>query len=779
MWFLHNPGLLGINARNLLYIKAYNPEKAILMADSKLKTKHFLSARGIPVAKLYGVIRNKMDLKEFRWDQLPPSFAVKPNSGYGGEGILIIEKRDSEGNLITPAGEIITQKALNRHINNILDGRYSLADFTDKALFEQRLEAPEWLARMSYKGLPDIRIIVHNLIPVMAMLRLPTQVSHGKANLHMGGLGVGIHIATGELLHIAQHNRIVSEIPDFGPIKGIQIPDWQKLLLIASRVQQITNLGFAAVDLTLDKNMGPVLLEINARAGLSVQVANLAPLRRRLERVEGIHVGTPEKGVRIAQDIFGKKVERELKDAPKKMVIGAFEPVELAGSDKKLKILAKIDPHTEKSVLDRTLEAEGFTEGGKCKFSLKGKRLITLVKLVDLGSHPYKMIVGKRDLGDFWIDPFQSESTQKESAPKKRIHELRDLDRELNDLDRQIHLLAHLRPVNLEEEKETFLADPTYNPQFKYGELSFDPAAIRARVEKLTFPDNPLGILFKKKSEEILLKTDLLRARGSASFTDYAKKLIEPPSSALSEEALDQIRSMPGTFPQGPVMTAKEAKKRCEQALREAGLIDWKVELQESMVADISAGKEKTLFLRSAAEFTEHRLQGILAHEIETHVFTTMNGAEQPYRLFHRGLAGYLITQEGLAVYNEERVGAVEAFKKYGGAFSVIGIQTALENSFAETYAILRRYGLEPERALKVTLKAKRGLADTAQPGGFTKDMVYFVGKKKILAFIKGGGDLKDLYIGKINADDLPLIKKIQHLKPQRYLPDYLKQAER
>ncbi|MBU1935464.1 alpha-L-glutamate ligase-like protein [Patescibacteria group bacterium] len=308
MWFFHNPGLLGINARNLLYIKAYNPKKAVMLADSKIKTKNFLSARGIPVARLYNAIHSKKELKNFDFNSLPNSFVVKPNSGYGGEGILIIKGRKGS-NWVSGNDEVFTQAELERHINDILDGRYSLADISDVALFEQLLIAPDMFKKIAYKGLPDIRIVVHNLIPVMAMLRLPTESSQGKANIHLGGVGVGIDIGNGNLTYITQYNKSIDGIPGFGDVKGIKIPHWEEMLLIASRVQQVTNLGFAAVDLTLDKNMGPVLLEINARAGLAVQIANMAPLRRRLERVEGIKVTTPEKGVRIARDIFGEKAE--------------------------------------------------------------------------------------------------------------------------------------------------------------------------------------------------------------------------------------------------------------------------------------------------------------------------------------------------------------------------------------------------------------------------------------------------------------------------------------
>ncbi|MBN1258864.1 DUF1704 domain-containing protein [Candidatus Peregrinibacteria bacterium] len=783
MWFLHNPGILGINARNLLYIRPYNPEKATLMADSKLSTKRFLSARDIPVAKLYGVIRNKKEMEEFNWAGLPDTFVAKPNSGYGGEGIVIIEKRLQNG-WLTADGERIPHEELKRHISDILDGRYSLSGLSDAALFEQKLEAPELLEKMSYKGLPDIRIVVHNLIPVMAMLRLPTRASHGKANLHMGGIGVGIDIAKGELTHIAQYNKIIPEIPDFGDVRGIKIPDWEEMLLIASRVQQVTNLGFAAVDLAIDKNAGPVLLEINARAGLSVQVANLAPLRRRLERVKGVKVGTPEKGVRIAQDIFGEKIEKKSQAA--KTVIGGMELVEVMGQRENLEIIAKMDPHSEKSVLDKGVaEGIGLDPTGKCKFSLKDVRVTTVVETVDFGKEPYKMLVGKRDLRDFWIDPHK---TGPSFSPKKTggmvlssSDEKADkIDREIVEIDSEIHLLAHLRPTNLNEEIEKFMKDPSYNPRFEYRNLSFDSKALLSRLKHLDFTDSPLGILFQKKAEEIKQKIHLLQCIGTDRFSSACAALIPVPDEEVLKEALGQIAKMPKAFPEdNKPLTADKAKIVFEKALAKAGLTGWLVQLKEEMVADVVAGKQKTVFIRQGALFTENRLKGTIAHEIETHVFTAMNGARQPYKIFRRGLAGYLATQEGLAVYNQERTEASETPKKYWPASSVIGIRKAMQGSFAEVYGAILQLGFSPERALKVALKVKRGLKDTGQPGAFTKDAVYFTGRKIIYSFMAEGGDLHDLYIGKINLNDLPLIKKIKGIKAPYYLPEYLKTVPR
>ena len=785
MWFFHNPGLLGINARNLLYIRAYNPKKAIMMADSKMKTKNFLAARGIPVARLYNAIHNKKELRTFDFSSLPNSFVVKPNAGYGGEGILIIKNRKG-GNWIKESEEIITQEELERHINDILDGRYSLADISDTVLFEQRLEAPDWLKKMSYKGLPDIRIVVHNLIPVMAMLRLSTEQSQGKANIHLGGIGVGIDIAKGELTHVTQYNKEINGIPGFGDIEGKKIPDWENFLLIASKVQQITNLGFAAIDLTIDKNMGPVLLEINARAGLAVQIANMAPMRRRLERIEGIKVNTPEKGVRIAQDIFGVKVEAKSEERTKKPVIGNLERVEVIGKKENIKIVAQMDPQREKTLLDHNIaKSIGLDKDKKCKFNLINQRVTTVVDLADFSKKKFKMLIGQRDLRDFLIDPSKHMTTPASEKPATSIpyiaktftnRDLEKIDDELFEIDSYIKLLAHLRPINLKDEHTKFLVDPKYNPQFEYQKLSFDPNNLYSRLKRIEYPDSPIGILWRKKSDEIQRKIELLEARGTDHFTSKSIHLYGAPDEYLYKEAIKQIESMPNEFPEaGKTLTAKEAKKVFEQAIEDYGLKGWSVKIKDEMVSDAIAGKQNTILIRSGAKFTEDRLKGTIAHEVETHAFTAMNGALQPYKIFQRGLADYLMTEEGLAVYNQEQTEASETIKKYWPASSVVGIYTAMNGSFADTYAEVLKCGFGAERAWKVALKAKRGLTDTSSPGAFTKDFVYFKGYRMILDFVKKGGDLARLYYGKTNLNDLEIVKKVKGLKAPRYLPSYLR----
>ena len=74
--------------------------------------------------------------------------------------------------------------------------------------------------------------------------------------------------------------------PDTGSsIEGIQIPQWDSLLANASRCFDLTHLGYLGVDMVLDETHGPMILEINARPGLAVQIANRIGLTSRLSTV--------------------------------------------------------------------------------------------------------------------------------------------------------------------------------------------------------------------------------------------------------------------------------------------------------------------------------------------------------------------------------------------------------------------------------------------------------------------------------------------------------------
>ncbi|MBC8457982.1 MAG: alpha-L-glutamate ligase-like protein [Deltaproteobacteria bacterium] len=283
-------GVLGINRRNAEYTLKYNPRRLYPLVDDKLRTKHLASEAGIAVPELYGLIETEYQVRKLP-DLLKrySDYAIKPSRGSGGRGIIVISGRSKE--MYRDAGGlIISQDEVSHHVLNILSGMYSLGGQPDKTLIEYRVHFDPVFEAICYQGVPDIRIIVFLGIPVMSMVRLPTRMSGGKANLHQGAIGAGIDIPTGMTLSAVWRDRIVTEHPDTGnEVTGLKIPHWSRLLGLASRCYELTGLGYIGVDIVLDKEKGPLILELNARPGLNIQIANRAGLLPRLKLTEQHH----------------------------------------------------------------------------------------------------------------------------------------------------------------------------------------------------------------------------------------------------------------------------------------------------------------------------------------------------------------------------------------------------------------------------------------------------------------------------------------------------------
>lgn len=255
--------------------------------DDKLQTKILAEGAGIAVPRLIGVARfqsHTKQLKEFLANE--NAFVIKPAKGSGGKGILVITGRDSE-NYVKPSGSKVNDQGIRRHVSDILSGLFSLGGKPDVAMIEELVNFSEVFEGFSFEGVPDIRIIVYKGYPVMAMTRLSTRESDGKANLHQGAVGVGIDIGTGFALNAVQHGRPLENHPDTGRnLKEIKVPDWPVFLELAAKSYEMTELGYLGADIVLDKEKGPLILELNARPGLAIQVANNHGLENRVIRVE-------------------------------------------------------------------------------------------------------------------------------------------------------------------------------------------------------------------------------------------------------------------------------------------------------------------------------------------------------------------------------------------------------------------------------------------------------------------------------------------------------------
>jgi len=359
--------LLGMNARNLEFIRPYNLRQAKKLADNKLLSKRFLKKNGLAVSPLIAKIKNLEDLENFDWTTLPTSFALKPNRGFGGEGIVVVygKKKNREDAWVKADGSIITISDLKSHIQNILDGSFSLSNTPDIAFFEERLKLLRLFKPYTFKGIPDIRVIVFNKVPVMAMLRLPTKESGGKANLQQGAIGVGIDMATGvTTTAILGKTKFIEKVPGTRlSLSGIKIPYWKDILTLSVKAQDFSHLGYLGADVAIDADRGPVILELNARPGLGIQIANMAGLKKRLERVAGLKINSCEKGVRMGMDLFGGEIEEEMEEISGRKIIGPVETIKILNKEGvEIEVKAKIDTGAFSSSIDTELAKDlGYT----------------------------------------------------------------------------------------------------------------------------------------------------------------------------------------------------------------------------------------------------------------------------------------------------------------------------------------------------------------------------------------------------------------------------------
>ncbi|MBB5015552.1 alpha-L-glutamate ligase-like protein [Rehaibacterium terrae] len=307
---LRRIGLMGIGQRNADYVLMYNPRKFYPRVDDKLLTKKLAIAAGLPVPDLYAVVREEHEIAELH-DRLKEreQFVVKPAHGSGGDGILVIVGR--RGDKYRRAnGHLMSREEFEHHLSNGLSGLFSLGGQPDHLIVEYCVQFDPIFDQVSFKGVPDVRIIVFLGYPVMAMIRLPTRLSDGKANLHQGAIGVGIDIPSGKTKRGVWGTEIIREHPDTEhSIVGLEIPHWDRLLEMAARCYELSGLGYVGVDFVLDRNKGPLILELNARPGLSIQIANGNGLLGRLQKVEALKAagqlsGDPAERVAFARANF-------------------------------------------------------------------------------------------------------------------------------------------------------------------------------------------------------------------------------------------------------------------------------------------------------------------------------------------------------------------------------------------------------------------------------------------------------------------------------------------
>ena len=303
---LRERGVMGLNRRNLDYLSGFNDRRAYPLVDNKLLTKQLAARAGMPTPALLHHLSRQYEIEAVREHLADlPEFVIKPAQGSGGRGILVIVGREGEY-FVKSSREQVDLRHIKRLLTNIISGLHSLGGRTDSAIVESLVNAHPMFDSMTAGGVPDIRVIVFQGYPVMAMLRLGTRASDGRANLHQGAVGVGLDIRSGRSVGAVQDDHAVTQHPDSHvPLEGICVPDWPALLRLVSRCFDVTGLGYLGCDIVIDAQAGPVLLEMNARPGLSIQIANGTGLDDRLRAVLARDSFAPTVDERVAFALDG------------------------------------------------------------------------------------------------------------------------------------------------------------------------------------------------------------------------------------------------------------------------------------------------------------------------------------------------------------------------------------------------------------------------------------------------------------------------------------------
>ncbi len=343
------------------------------------------------------------------------------------------------------------------------------------------------------------------------------------------------------------------------------------------------------------------------------------------------------------------------------------------------------------------------------------------------------------------------------------------IDLELARVHDKLSFFA-INPLNVEVEQKKFFQSKTYNPKFTYAPYRENLTKLQAKLKKLTPPDTPMGRLLSEQIRFYHNLATLLAVRGNEhAFTQASQATYGIPDKELVAAAKKLVR-LPKSQ-EKEVHTSKHVMQKMRSAFVRYGF-DWRIKEKEMVARAAVNCTDRVVLVKKGAKYSDTIIKRLIVHELGTHVLRYENGRKQPYKIFQLGFPGYLKTEEGIAVVNEELNGCLsrEALRSYAGR--VLAIHYALKYSFRKTYEKLQAY-FPKEVAFRLTLRAKRGLSNTKCKGACTKDMLYLKGYLEVKTYLADGGDLDKLYYGKIGVEHAALMDQIPGTIHPYYLPTF------
>lgn len=768
--------ILSINDRNLNYIKKLNSDYWVNLADNKIETKAFLWNRWISVPKTFFIIKTKNELLEFDFKNIKhKSFVIKPVYWSKWKWILIVENLWNLKFKIWE--EIVWIEFLKNHMDDILNWDYSLNNWYDNIFIEEKLIAWNWFENFCDFWLADIRIIVYNLVPVAAMVRMPTKHSFWKANLAQWWIWLWIEVWSWVINTFYKDRKIyTNSFPEeYKNLKWFQIPFWDKILLESSKTQFFVNLWYLALDWVITKEW-PKILEINARAGLEIQNVCVLPLKKRLDKIKDIKVKEPEKWVELCKSLFSIKSNNSISSSK---VLFLSQLAYIKNKELQKDITLDINLNSTKNFISNDLK--NFISNDFEIFINKNISFKNIKFEIDKSLYN-KICFWSEIVKDYYIKPISNliiiENKVFDTINKNELTLIKELDEKLSNIDKKINIWKILKPINYFEEFNNFVKLWwKYNPIFQYD---FPKNDFLNSLEKELYNINEtyfkkwlelkskFATLFVEKIEELKNKMILIKSyknKDLENIEKYNEKLfwkLNKDLEKISKEKLFYKKDEQVLWNKvDSIYFSKYIRSFLEKNQIKHNI---EINLTQTNFSRISVSRKKNKIEINIWEneiFYEKELDWIIAHEIETHLFRWINWEETWWNILKSWTANYISDEEWLAVYNslkhyDENYEKNAMYQNY-----YLVSQSKLLN-FEELAQIVFMFKWNDyEKVFKLTTRFKKWITNTSIKSAwafYSKDKVYLDWYDKIKNWINNWWNISQLMIWKIKIKDIPYI---------------------
>ncbi|WPD24470.1 MAG: DUF1704 domain-containing protein [Candidatus Electrothrix scaldis] len=364
------------------------------------------------------------------------------------------------------------------------------------------------------------------------------------------------------------------------------------------------------------------------------------------------------------------------------------------------------------------------------------------------------------------------------------LEHIKNIEKEWESIDSSYRITPYNAPINREEEKKKVLrayqCGGHYNPQFTYlSPPEYPVDRLRSFMSKLRPEFSSLEEVYYEKVRNALLQIETIQNHNPNYITGLSCLSFGLPDTDLIESAFKIFGNKTAGENREPLeFSSNDAVIFLQNVLKKMGLKSWQAISFSPMSAKVSVNRiDKQIKVQDGAEFSKSEVVRLVVHEIGVHVLRYENGAKQPIRLFRNSFPQYIGTEEGLAVFCEEKAGllAPETLRKYSGR--AIATHLSLTNNFYDVFFCLADE-LGAELAFDITARVKRGFTDTSRHGAHTKDMLYLQGYLSVKKHLeKKPDDYELLFIGKFGLQHIGLVRdllKQEVISPAQLLPSDL-----